>query len=348
MDFQGFGNIEKWLLSKEKEAFPGNRDYAKIYSLAKDYMDTHIHSEVKAVAVKIVPEEYLNNHGSSHISDVIKRASSLLSSKEAYVSPYEAFILLMAIQLHDAGHIINGRKEHEKTVRTLIQKLFESPCSIAGLDNTEKITIYKIIGAHSGKDDPIGRLPESTDFLGERVRQRFLAAILRLSDELAEDCLRASIFLLETNSVIIDEHSKIFHKYSNALKSCEVHPESHEIVERFELSKEDVLSQIKTTKGDIYLIDEIYSRTLKTFTEMLYCNRFISEYMRITCISVLVDFDDVNKFESFLDSISYRLEEIGYPSLPVKDVFEIDKKALMREGVKVDGAYLKNKLENAS
>lgn len=337
-------SIEDVFLVCTKDAFPAEKDYVSLYKLTKEYMDAHIHEEIKAVANSYLDGEYLNDHGIYHIKEVVNRASFLALSLRAELTPYEMFFLLMAIQMHDAGHIIKGRKEHAETARELINKILSNTDHVGGFDFTEKNYISKLVCAHSGKDDPIGKLQQEVSLFQERIRLRLLASILRFADELAEDCLRASAFLIDTNHEVVNEKSKIFHKYSKALKSCVIRTDSHEIELVFCLLKSDVLSPIVVTEGESYLLDEIYRRTMKTFTEMLYYNRFVPEEIRMERISVKIQFLDESSSGELCPDLSYRLEETGYPTLNFTSVFEIDQ-SLLDNGQKKDGEYFRNKIE---
>jgi hypothetical protein len=97
---------------------------------------------------------------------------------------------------------------------------------------------------------------------------------------------------------------------------------------------------IKTKNGigEQYLIDEIYKRTIKTFTESLYCSRFLPDKSRINSVKVNItlltkeDQDEIRK-------ISYELVESGYPTMLKNDIFEICK-SLVENGNKIDGEFI--------
>lgn len=344
MDYQGHENIEQWFLNIPKEKFKNQKDYPKIYSLTKDLLNTQVHSEIKAIACSIIPDEFLNNHGEGHVNTVISRASDIIQIFDFDLTPYEAFLLLMGIQLHDAGHIVNGRKEHEKNIAPIIAQLFTTKTGIASIDKIERRYINLISRAHSGKDDPIGKLDEKGQFCSDEFRLRLLAAIIRFADELADDCLRASSFILDIDPEKIGEKSKIFHLYSEALVSCNIIKESREILMVFALDKSSIKEAIQIKDGDKYLIDEIYDRSIKTFNECIYCNRFLPATIRIQTISVKITFVDEKTYTDFFDPISYRLEEKGYPTMNKSSIFDMTD-ALMENGNKIDGIYIKNKLE---
>ena len=150
-----------------------------------------------------------------------------------------------------------------------------------------------------------------------------LAAVLRFADELADDKHRAKRYLLEKN--LIPEESAVFHKYATCLDSVMVRPDDGCVDLRFCLSSADVTRQWGKKAGNkvenVYIVDEIYARTLKMHLERTYCSRFIRSFVDITHISVKIEiFDEPDSFFLPRKKIEYRLEEQGYPSTPKDDI----------------------------
>lgn len=56
---------------------------------------------------------FLNDHGPNHVAKVIDQAGNILKYFSQELSPFETFILLCAIQIHDIGNVL-GRAGHEK------------------------------------------------------------------------------------------------------------------------------------------------------------------------------------------------------------------------------------------
>ncbi|MFC3199882.1 hypothetical protein ACFOET_19845 [Parapedobacter deserti] len=340
-------NIEKEFLkihSDSFEAFPDERDYVGIYKTLKEKFDREIHPEIKTKILEIEKDGYYNDHGVDHIKMVIDRASKLLnnltplSTKEKevfFISPYEIFILLMSINLHDTGHLIGSRKEHASKGKQLLSKFDSGDL----LSRSEKLIIGKIAQAHSGKNDPIGQLEAEMYVSHKSIRPQLLAAILRLADELAEDKTRASKFLLDIDQMI--PSSEIFHRYSESLDSLNI---NHEEI-KIEFYIEQQLTQKKFPKfaKDQFLIDEIYERTLKTFTESLYCNRFLPERGRLTTVKVKIHFFDKENNDDVIDPISYTIKESGYPSFPFEDIYKLCPD-LVNNKVHMDGKFFLEKI----
>lgn len=343
-------NIEEAFIALRgrNELFPPGKDYINVYEQLKAKFDKEVHPEIKTKILEIEKEGYFNDHGVDHIKMVIDRATWLFNELEVsmenreghlYISPYEVFLLLMAIQLHDTGHLIGSRKEHADKGKELLAKFDSGKL----LSTAERKHIGDIAKAHGGKDDPIGKLQTEENLSHEKIRPRLLAAILRLADELAEDKTRASSFLLAIDSIA--ETSKIFHYYSASLESIVI--SGGELKLDFYIQDEVLLKTFSINSGGSviakYLIDEIYDRTFKTFTESLYCSRFLPEKARINTVKVSIHIlrslnDEVMK------NISYELKETGYPYISNKNIYDLCEslKDMERE---INGEYIKNFIE---
>lgn len=328
--------------------FPGRHNYVSAYKTFKDIMDREVHKETKAMTLVMDDGKiYLNDHSADHIQMVIEKVSKILWSENSPIevlNPLECFILLSAIQIHDAGHVINGREHHEYNAKEFLKR-YDS--YVVG--SPEKKIIYEIARAHSGKDDPIGKLPQSQDISNFNIRMRLLAALLRLGDEMADEASRASAFLYEQNKIV--KGSRLFHAFSMSLNSFLPHVDTQEIRMRFNLNKSRCCEVFKKPlkdddEVDTYLLDEIYERTFKTFHECLYYNRFVSEKLRFNSISVTIEFYDDEDFEPFFDTIGYRLEEKGYPRLQEENVYALCGKVLEKDGAKLDGEFVKNNMRD--
>lgn len=332
-----FKNIDNF------SGFP-NEDYGSLYlQLAKTFKDK-IHPEIKTKILEIEKEGYYNNHGIEHINMVIDRASKIIDTfteneSTFSLSTYELFILLISIHLHDAGHLIGKRKEHANKVHEMLSRYCGKMLTAA-----ERRTIGDIAKAHGGKDDPIGKLVDE-HISGFEIRTQLLAGILRLADELAEDKTRASLGLLELEddskdepNTHLDKCSEVFHRFSESLDSIRV--QGNEIKISFCVNKR-LLNRVfekKKEDGSIeetFLLDEIYSRTYKTFLETLYCNRFFPSKSRFNVVKIKIDL--LGEYDETFRTISYELIEKGYPSTESMN-------SLIHEQIKdgenvLDGAY---------
>jgi hypothetical protein len=192
----------------------------------------------------------------------------------------------------------------------------ESLGPMAGTDQPEKRTIIKIASVHGGLAsdggrDTISQLEKKpSDLMGQSIRTRLLAAILRLADEMADDPKRASTEILRLDQ--IPDASKIYHLYSKNLHSVMV--EKNEIRLNFEIEEDIAIEQFVKDGVETFLLDEIYERTLKTYCELLYCMRFMRPLFQIETLRVNIK---IYPRRALLDPIpiAYSLEETGYPEV---------------------------------
>lgn len=121
-------NIEEYFTQgADGSVFPGKFDYVSKYNEIKTIFDTEIHPEIKAKMLEYEHDGYYNDHGVGHINMVIERASTIIDNftsinEEFRLSNYELFILLVSIQLHDAGHLIDKRKKHTSKTHEMLTR----------------------------------------------------------------------------------------------------------------------------------------------------------------------------------------------------------------------------------
>lgn len=331
-------NLEEWFKSLNSSELPevddDDPDYHKRYqNICAKLKPYHKRVELGALFDSIISLSkskyfnpslivYLNKHGLSHIPVVIDRATEILIASGCEITPYECYLLLCAIQFHDVGNFF-GRDDHE---RKCIDIMLNDVKDQAGSDTAEKNKIIAIASAHGGllhgSINTISGLFEEADLMNQRVRFQLLAALLRLADELAEDSKRADRFLMQKDK--IPEKSIIYHQYSSALHSNII--EDGEIRFTFEYSesiarnKYSKLKKIKSGKikvYNVYLLDEIYERTLKTHVEKEYCMKFIRNHAANEIQDIRVDitvYPEYDLSDCEPKRVTYSLRDKGYPS----------------------------------
>jgi hypothetical protein len=264
----------------------------------------------------------LTDHSIRHVDMVIERASKLLTFltneepqtsdfiKHQYsISPYEIYLLLVAIHFHDAGNIF-GRNNHAGNAKKVIQ------CFSDSLNNNhlEIKAICDIIKAHAS-DYKISDLKEKDTFNSITVHYQFLAAILRFADELADDSSR-----IEQNTLHMDTplSENIYHKYSQSLHSVIIEPENNTIQLKFAYIKDDAIRTFSRSKNQqeeqVYLQDEIIKRITKMFNEMLYCMKFTAGKIFFDKINVTIEIYD-SEYDSVIYPMNCILSDKGYPNL---------------------------------
>lgn len=269
---------------------------------------------------------FLNDHGPEHIEKVIERAYDILRNSTQGINEFETFILLCAIQIHDIGNVL-GRVGHEKK----LHEIFDEHSKDIIIDTPEKRVIKNIAMVHGGKTfdgskDTISSLCASEMIFESEIRTRFLAAVLRLADELADDSTRANRVAIDLGILGVD--SQIYHEYSKVLHTVKVKEDAankdYNIILVYELVASMLSTQYNIGDGKKYLLDEIYDRTLKMEQERRYCMKFMHPFINIGRIDVKINI--YGSYSQLINTISYRLEDISYPDQPkiggIKDIDE--------------------------
>ena len=260
---------------------------------------------------------FLNDHGPDHIAKVVERAYALIVDANEALTEMEAFVLLCAIQIHDIGNVL-GRAGHEKK----LMDIFDTHSATLILDTAEKRIIKNIAMVHGGRavdgsKDTISSLCVKEPILGYNIRTRYLAAILRFADELADDSTRANRVACDLN--IVGTDSQIYHDYSQALHSVNVEKDEethdHKIMLCFELLATDMEKTYCMGGVPKYLLDEIYDRTLKMEQERRYCMKFMYQYIYFGKIEVTINV--YGSRSQRINTIKYTLEDISYPDNPL-------------------------------
>lgn len=334
-------SIEEFFLQLDsnefKHSFPYDVDYIARYKENAGTLYREIHPLVEKGAA-IIDGTCLNNHGKGHIKTVIKRASQLVSTPDFELTPYELYVLLMGIHLHDIGNL-KGRAGHEEKIASVIADIDRLSSSIVFADVVEKESIIDIARAHGGGCGNLLSLDNETMILDQRVRAQYIAAIIRLADEISDDVGRASNLLLENGS--LPEKSVIFHLYSHCLKTAIYKHESKCISYIFMVNEKYLLDKFKLNHAEVFFIDELYERTLKTFKEAVMCSKFLRPYIyidkvRVSITIILNDRDMYDRNKKI--SLQYDIDDIGYP--------EIDFRGLCPQMAHLTGEYISDKLKN--
>ena len=315
-------------------------DYAAQYEALRKHVN-RVHRDVTSGAIA-VDGGLLTDHGPEHIEIVIDRASQLSNTRRCDLTQYEVFLLLAAVHLHDVGNI-HGRKAHQLTAKNVADWLGSS----ISPDAIVRRTVIQIASAHTAGDSPekdtIGKLPPEQYILNQPVRPRLLAAILRFADELADDRSRASAYLHETNRVPYS--SQVFHAFAYALHSVNINHASREIELHFEMQTDEATTKYGKQDSEVFLLDEILSRSVKLHLERKYAMLFIRDWISIDAIRVFVEVygSGLNPIEK----IGYRIAERGYPDSPEKGVYALAPELSNYrdwDGDKVTGAALAERI----
>lgn len=314
--------LEKVFVRKaaEHSKFPRpTLDYGTQYQGLLNYLRANVYKDIDAsLAANSATPGLYTAHNGEHFDEVVHYAGSLLGvetgEEDVALAPYELYILLVAIRIHDAGNI-HGREEHEKKCFSVLRN-----CGAAsGDDDAEKKVISLIAQAHGGKTgagskDTIGELKAKEPLGKFFIRSRLIASIVRFADEICESRSRAANYLLKHGS--IPKHSEIFHRYAAAICASVVSHKDSRLTLAYKVKIEDTAHPwgcaTSGEKTEAYLIDEILERLEKMDQERRYCNRFSREIYTIDSIRAAIEIVDSDV--EVVENIAVpELCDTGYP-----------------------------------
>lgn len=292
------------VLSERRDELPDrNADYWTRYTHLLAGLREHVYPYINAglSCLSKSPGIY-TDHGPDHFDEVVRYAGFLLGlpkNTKLGLTPYEVYLLLCAIRLHDAGNI-DGREEHERHVGTML--------AIYGgnikLDQTEAILISKIAQAHGGKTlsgdrDTIGQLPvDGTPIAAITCRPRQVAALVRFADEICEHASRAA-----RHHIVVDTlpaHNRLFHYYASSVRGAACSPEgcfklSLTINTKYLSDPYPLPPDASGISREKYLIDDVLDRIVKLDRERRYCNQFLDPGLQTNeldiCIELIEDLE---------------------------------------------------------
>jgi hypothetical protein len=302
-------------------------DYFRRYQQAKEWLANNVYKYIGAMtSAKEGAESVFTDHGIDHFDRVIKYAGALLDLRpestvaktetggDAYkkLDPYEVFLLLMAILLHDAGNAY-GRQGHEKRAFRLLGEMGANLVN----DNFERRLIADLAEVHGGSNerggkDTIGakQWKDKMHYLDTDYRPKLIAAIVRFADEVCEDRTRTPNFLLGQG--VLPSASRPYHYYAEAICSSRVDTRDKSIL----LSYQIPFDRLFLNKGgddgeEETLVDVIVQRLAKMDKERRYCDRYMSELVQIRRIRANLAI--VNEdYEADLEA-NFVIQDEGYP-----------------------------------
>lgn len=316
------------------QTFPDHtRNYYEDYKKTLDELRLKIYPHINiGLAVNSGDVGIYTDHSGEHFDEVVRYAGILLglniedvtapdkvvdelkkNGKRWLLQPYEIFLLLHAIRFHDVGNIY-GRKGHEKKIITVMHNI-----NFVGLDDRAERKIIASIGqAHGGvisdtDSDTIGKLVVSDRHNGGDYRAQFLAAVVRLADEICEGRKRA------TRVPNVPKGNEVFHKYASSIDQCDLR--NGRLYIKFSINKEDSTTLWGKNNKDTYLTHEVCKRLDKMELERRYCNMFLPAELQVRKFKATVIIwkhttsdDDVMDYVTLLEE-SFEVSESGYPGV---------------------------------
>ena len=337
MDLKGL-RLDKWFLELEGthslSLFPHGENYFNKYKNYSEQLFKWVHPEVAAGSGN-ADKSLLTNHGNDHIYTVITRATQLVSDNDyCELSPFEVYVLLMVIHVHDVGNI-KGRDNHEFNNQEIIDYLG------SGVVNQETWVwdyIFEIAKAHKGYQ--IETLANE-DYLHEiPIRPQFLAALLKFADELAENFSRASNILIKLDEV--PDENKLFHVFASTINSILPRPQTREILMLFNIREDQLIEEYLSDGEKVFLVDEIYSRTLKTHSERVYCMKFLRPQVNFDSIKVTLN---IKLTSGVKVQFGYELAEQVVTNVTLEEVLKLCPNLKDKCGVEIKAKVEEDKLK---
>ncbi|SCX32366.1 putative HD superfamily hydrolase [Agrobacterium sp. DSM 25558] len=318
--------LEKLLLkSRSKTAkFPHRSgQYYANYLVIKQYLADKYYS-VAASGLATNGDRY-TKHDIGHVDDVITTAGHMLGfdtdpiAASKLLEPYEVFVLLVAILLHDAGNAV-AREGHEQKAGEILREVAVA----ANLTALEQRMIASIAQAHGGemedgnKDTITELIVDPVPSIGNvKVRARLLAALLRLADELSENPTRADQVAIDKPDT--PDISLLANLYCKSINTKIDHAgKSITLAYDIEMELLPRVFKVQTKQGgtsEVMFIDYVADRLEKCERERRYCNRFLvgaAGYDRIRASLVVI------RDHREVDRVAVDLEEGGYPGLTMR------------------------------
>ncbi len=246
----------------------------------------HIVQDILPQIRAVLPNH--TDHGIDHVANVLDNAGLLLDieNNKDSISGMEMYSLILAILFHDAGNIY-GRDDHQRK----ISDIYDYCRAVAHCDLGEKMMVMKTTEAHCGKaadgsNDTLKELnPDNVIVCGKPVRLRYIAAILRFADELAEGPIRTSLYMQK--KYFYKRNSMIFHNYANTIR-VDIDPRNYRIALTYHIvvktNRKGELSNAETNKIEI-LFAYLYRRINKLNQERKYAKHYcdlLSSFKAVT------------------------------------------------------------------
>lgn len=310
--------LERWLYDNrnDRDRFPNRSDqYFIRYLGIKNWLKENVYKFIGA-GTSAEDGGIYTDHGPDHFNAVISYAGKLLGINEPNavinIEPYEAFLALTSILLHDAGNVY-GRIKHEKRPFAIMNEIGK----LGADDAVERKIIADIAEVHGGETkngdkDTIGnkKWDDFNKYGDISYRPNMIAALVRFADEICEDRSRAAGHLIETNS--LPKKSEVYHQYAHAIRNVSVDRLDKSIKLNFYIEKENACKKFGKSNNNIYLIDEVMLRLEKMNNERIYCSRYMFEIIQLRQIKASIYIVDENY--NILMSKEFKLEDKGYPT----------------------------------
>ncbi len=262
---------------------------------------------------------YRTDHGIGHVTRILEKLYDLLKphlplenvSKERTIDLTNLNLLMNASLWHDIGNIYGQRVGHEKNIKYIFD-----PVKNFLYDEYYAEWIVKIAEAHSGRDAISLAIDREKVLVHNKILYpRFLAALLRISDELEEDSRRVEERMISNVPKQYEAYWKfcIMNQSIGLLYNQRTYGGRTETSLKIKISAKFEKNEIwadwgknsMTTKG----IEEYVRRIDKINQERKYCNNFLTDTFYFRMIDGIDLCIDIYDGESAIDKISFVFDD---------------------------------------
>jgi len=323
--------LEKLSVSSKCDFANQHVDYWGRYKAMLSSLRLHVYPNINAgLSCLSKTPGFYTDHGERHFDEVVRYAGYLLENTsvqpDSSLRPYELYLLLCAIRVHDAGNI-DGREEHNKRAFSILQEYGGD----IQRDAPEHSLIGEIAQAHGGRTlnnndkDTIGALPYETVVGAVDVRPQLVAALVRFADEICEHSSRASHHHI--NADTLPAESKLFQLYAKSIAGAKPDRNNKSFKLRFNFDVATFSDQYPAIKDELgnqrqkYLIDDALDRIDKLNCERVYCNRFLLPQMQTDRLEISMEISKTisvagTNQQIKCDERSLTIRDKGYPAVP--------------------------------
>lgn len=250
-------------------------------------------------------------HGCRHVSDLVDSLDTIATYIATAVPKHaldleEAYLLLCAAHLHDAGNI-GGRENHAERSGALIKKHTDL---FSGTERRQQI--FDISRVHGGSDQVYGLdtfRSLSTDNY-QRPRLPLLAAILRLGDELSESPDRVPAPILDWYRA--SPQSNLAYQYSECFRGFKLEQDQLFVTLRVYPAQHNFSVSVNGRQTTFYQYLE--RRLNKMELEARYCSQYGRPCLSVRRILVSIEYHEDDPPSRFTTVRPLTLElETGYP-----------------------------------
>ncbi len=261
---------------------------------------------------------YFTDHGIGHVTRMLEKLDAFFKphlplenvSKESTIDITNLNLLINAVLWHDIGNIYGQRVGHEKNIKSIF-----NPVKDFLYDDYCAEWIVKIAEAHSGEEAIHRVIDRQTVPLHNTILYpQFLAALLRISDEIEEDSRRVEGRIIST----IPKQNEAYWNFCLINESIRPIYEQRTFGDRTQTSlKVKISAKIDKTKiwinwgknsGTVKAIEEYIRRIQKINKERKYCNQFLTQafYFRTIdsvdlCLNIYDEQKAINKISFVFD-----------------------------------------------